>query len=129
MDGCSLVPCSKLEERRELLNISMAFKSKKDCTNSSPLKCWGRKSIFYCSQEQTSFRPNLSLDTILPRLLTVKLASHKPCFKIEPAEEVVRRAGKVTWEYMYVLLIIFWQSTLPQHDHYICTARTIHEYK
>ena len=50
-------------------------------------------------KNKTSFRPNLSLDTTLRSLLTVKLATHGPCFKIEPAEEVVRRAGKVTWEY------------------------------
>lgn len=50
-------------------------------------------------KNKTSFRPNLSLETTLPSLLTVKLATEEPCYKIEPAEEVVKRAGKVTWEY------------------------------
>ena len=50
-------------------------------------------------KNKTSFRPNLSLETTLPSLLTVKLATEEPCHKIEPPKEVVERAGKVTWEY------------------------------
>lgn len=57
----------------------------------------GEERVF--RKNKTSFRPNLCLDTTVPSLLTVKLATHEPCFKIEPAEEVVSRAGKVTWEY------------------------------
>ena len=60
----------------------------------------GEERVFsIIRKNKTSFHPNLSLDTTLPSLLTVKLATHEPCFKTEPAEEVVRRAGKVTWEY------------------------------
>ena len=50
-------------------------------------------------KNKTPFRPSLGLDTTLPSLLTVKLATEEPCHKFEPHPSVVARAGKVTWEY------------------------------
>lgn len=50
-------------------------------------------------KNKTPFRPSLGLDTTLPSLLTVKLATHEPCHKFEPDPTVVARADKVTWEY------------------------------
>ncbi len=50
-------------------------------------------------KNKTPFRPNLSLDKLLPSLLTVKLATEEPCHKFNPPAQVVQRAGKVTWEY------------------------------
>ena len=50
-------------------------------------------------KNKTCFRPNLSLDKTLPSLLTIKLATNEPCYRYDPPQEVVSRAGKVTWEY------------------------------
>ena len=50
-------------------------------------------------KNKTPFRPNLGLDVTLPSLLTVKLATNEPCHKYNPPDNVVKRAGKVTWEY------------------------------
>jgi len=50
-------------------------------------------------KNKTSFRPNLGLDKTLPSLLTVKLATDEPCHKYEPPKPIVKKAGKVTWDY------------------------------
>ena len=50
-------------------------------------------------KNKTPFRPNLGLVKTLPSLLTIKLATEEPCHKYSPPPQVVKRAGKVTWEY------------------------------
>lgn len=50
-------------------------------------------------KNKTPFRPNLGLETTLSSLLTVKLATDEPCHKFEPHSSVIKKAGKVTWEY------------------------------
>jgi len=60
----------------------------------------GEERVFsMVRKNKTSFRPNLGLDKTLPSLLTVKLATDEPCHKYEPPKPIVKKAGKVTWDY------------------------------
>ena len=60
----------------------------------------GEERVFsMVRKNKTPFRPNLGLDKTLPSLLTIKLATEEPCHKYSPPPKVVKRAGKVTWEY------------------------------